>query len=84
MILKSQNLKTLRDWNVMMLNIYLATNVSRIIYRVIIRGKPPAYVKDVTGTYVVFILFPLMVYSILHYWKGYYLETVEETESVTK
>jgi len=39
-------------------------------------------IKEITSQYVIFIIFPLFVYSVVHYYKGYYLEEVEEAKSV--
>jgi hypothetical protein len=73
MELHSANLIIDRDWSVVQLNLLIAANVSRIFYRVIIRGKSQAYIKDVTGSYVLFIVMPLFIYAIIHFYKGFYL-----------
>ena len=64
-----------------MLNALIIMNVSRIFYRVIIRGKPIREVREITANFVIFIIFPLFVYTIVHLKNGYYLEFADETET---
>ena len=62
-----------------MLNALLIATASRIVYRIIIRGKPIRQVREVTAQFVLFIIFPFIVYVIIHLKQGYSLEFADES-----